>query len=264
MIIAFGNLFNEIYIERYVSDTDRKLILVPLSNAPKEKFIVRLKQNPYLEDGNIAISLPRMAFQLDSFAYSNDRKLISTGYNSKVTSNSTKNKQYNPAPYDFLFSLYILTDSMEDGTQILEQILPFFTPEYTVTVNTIPELDIKHDIPIVLNGVNSIEDLFDTPDFQTKRLITWTLSFTMHGYIYGPIKEVGIIRKTITDIHNVPTQGPVTDEEVLKTPRHERITITPNPSTAGPNDPYTYHEEIEFFNDNKHYNPHTGNDEEIV
>lgn len=264
MVVAFGSLFKDIYIERRNNTTGElfKYMLVPLSYAPKEKWIYRIKQNPILEAGNVAIILPRMSFQLDSLVYNSDRKLQSLTTNQKTASNNeSKNLQYTPVPYDYNFSLYIVSDNAEDGTQILEQVLPFFTPEFTSTVNTVPELGIQHDIPVVLNSVTS-EDNFDT-DFEQKRMIIWTLQFTMQGYVYGPVKEQGIIRRVIDDLHVAPGTGPVTDEEVAKTPRHVRITIDPDPITAGPNDDFGFKETIEDFDDNKHRDPVTGEDVEI-
>lgn len=271
-VVIFGSLFKDVYIERLNTETGIpqctdpiNRILVPLSYGQKEKFIVRREQNPVLEEGNIAVSLPRMAFQMDSVAYDADRKLTSIGYNSYPGGDTTKKQQYNPVPYNFMFSLWILTDSIEDTSQILEQVLPFFKPEFTVTGDMIPEMGIKHDIPIILNSVAN-EDTYDTQDFQTKRVITWNLQFTLKGYIYGPIKDVSIIRKTLTDVHLVPStnsETPITDQEVLTTPRHIRYTGNPDPITAGPGDAYEYVVTTEVFNDGKKRNPVTGEDEEI-
>jgi len=260
-------LFNELDVVRYDSqDNEINRLRVPLSYAPKDKIYIRKVENPLLEKENVSVVLPRMSFQLESIAYAADRKLPSVLYNSKIKSGSKtiKNQQYTPVPWDFNFNLYILVDLAEDGTQLVEQIVPFFSPEYTMTVNTIPELDIKHSIPIVLSSA-TVEDNFDTPDFQTKRTIMWTLSFVLHGYLYGPIKEIGVIKKAIVDSHLTggSSADTITDEDVSNTPRHMRLTVTPDPLTAGPDDDFGFSEVWESFNDGKRRNPHTGQDEDI-
>ncbi len=266
LVVAFGSLFQDIYIERRNKDHELlKHILVPLSYGPKQKYLVRIKENPVLEAGNVAIVIPRMAFQIDGISYNPARKLQSRTTIEKTITNNEKRVQYVPVPYDINFSLYILVDNAEDGTQILEQILPFFSPEFTVTVNTLPDLGISHDIPVTLNTA-SVEDNFDT-EFSDKRVIVWTLGFTMQGWIFGPVSEdnVGIIRRVITDFHNVggSDSQPISDEDVAKTPRHVRITIDPDPIDASPDDEFGYNTTIEDFNDNKKRNPVTGEDEEI-
>ena len=264
LVVAFGALFQDIYIERRNKNHElQKHILVPLSYGPKQKYLVRIKENPILESGNIAISIPRMAFLIDGIAYNPVRKLQSRTTNEFAYSYNQKRVQYVPVPYDINFSLYILIDNAEDGTQILEQILPFFTPEFTVTVNTLPDLALSHDVPVTLTNA-TFEDNFDT-EFSDKRVIIWTLQFTMQGWVFGPVSEdnVGIIRRVITDIHSVGGQGEITNEEVAKTPRHVRITVDPDPIDAGPGDEFGFNTTIEDFNDGKKRNPVTGEDEEI-
>jgi len=241
MVTAFGSLFQDVYIERsktQTTDEVEKHILVPLSYAPKQKWMHRILQNPVLEAGNLAIVIPRMSFMLDSMTYDPDRKLQSTVYNEKVLSNVSKGKQYVPVPYDYNFSFYILTEYYDDGTQILEQIIPFFTPEYTVTVNTIPDLGIAHDVPVILNST-TIDDNFET-GFEDKRLIVWTLNFVMKGWVYGPVKEQGVIKRVFENLR-VPqggTQPCITDEQVANTPVNVEIKTEVDPFTAGPDDDY--------------------------
>ena len=204
-----------------------------------------------------------MAFVLDGMTYNPDRKLLSTNYHEKTLSNTKKLAQYFPAPYDVNYSLYVMTDNADDGIQIVEQIVPFFCPEYTTDVNTIPELGIVDSVPVTLNNVN-VEDNYDT-EFEDKRVVIWTLQFTMQGYIYGPMIDgkSNIIRRVITDLHDVGGTGEITNEEVQKTPRHVRITIDPNPITAGPDDEYTFTTTIEDFDDGKKRNNVTRQDEDI-
>jgi len=265
-VVAFGSLFNDIWIERRVKSTEelQKNILIPLSYAPKEKWLVKIKQDPNLTRERLAIIMPRISFNLTNMSYDPDRKLQSTITNQMPVSNTQKNIQYVPVPYDFNFSVYVLADNMEDGLQIVEQILPFFTPEFTLTINIMEELGIKQDVPVILNSSN-IEDNFDT-DFDDKRMIVWTLDFTLKGYVYGPVREQGIIRRVIVDTH-IPQGGDqlgITDEQVAKTPRHVRVTVDPDPIDASPDGEFGFKETIEEFNDNKKRNPVTGLDEEIV
>ena len=186
-VILFGTLFNDIHINR--EDTSQgvtRTIKVPISYGPKEKMLARLDADPELK--RPAIVLPRMSFELTDLNYGPTRKLNTLG---KIVAanpddaNAAK-YQYTPVPYDLNFILSIAVKNADDGTRILEQILPFFTPGWNSTVDLIPELGIRLDIPIVLNAVSS-EDSYEG-DFEARRSIVWTLSFTMKGYIFGPTR----------------------------------------------------------------------------
>lgn len=220
-VIAFGNLFNDIVIQRFDKDgVDRiQTIAVPLAYSPKEKFIVRLQQDPDLER-DVAITLPRMGFEITSFNYAPERKLASTLRNIKVPSegSSTVSAQYVPVPYDLTFSLYSFCRHTEDATQILEQILPYFRPEFTTNVKIIPEMDIVVDVPVILNSV-SPEDLYEG-DFQTRQALVHTLDFTLKGYMYGPVTNKGVITRSIVNIR----EGAVANTSL---PILERIVVTP-------------------------------------
>lgn len=246
MVVAFGSLFQDIYIERHNDQTAdvEKHLLVPLSYAPKEKWLVRILQNPVLEAGNVAIVLPRMSFILESMVYDPERKLQSTVYNEKQTSGTQKNKQYVPVPYDYNFSFYILTDFYDDGTQILEQILPFFMPEFTVSVNTVPEMGLSHDVPVILNST-TVDDNYET-GFEDKRLIVWTLNFVMKGWVYGPISEQGVIKRVFENF-SVPmggTQSCITIDQINNTPIAVEIKTEVVPFSAGPDDPHIIRQTI--------------------
>lgn len=186
-VILFGTLFNDIHINR--EDTAHgvtRTIKVPISYGPKEKMLARLDADPDLK--RPAIVLPRMSFELTDLNYGPTRKLNTIG---KIVAanpddaNAAK-YQYTPVPYDLNFILSIAVKNADDGTRILEQILPFFTPNWSSTVDLIPELGIRLDIPIVLNAVSS-EDTYEG-NFEERRAIVWTLSFTMKGYIFGPTR----------------------------------------------------------------------------
>ena len=156
LVIGFGTIFNNIVIQRKNSSgAVVQSIKVPLAYSPKEKFLARLEQQSDLSDRQVAVTLPRMGFEIAGINYDSTRKLTRVKkFRAVKTSNSTHlDYNYAPVPYNISFNLYSFTSSAEGGLQIIEQILPYFQPDYTVTVNIIPELNIKRDVPIILNSV---------------------------------------------------------------------------------------------------------------
>ena len=193
-----------------------------------------------------------MSFEITGIAYDGNRKLNRVQKFKAIKSNTNEELLYNysPVPYDISYSLYIFTATAESGLQIVEQILPFFQPDYTVTVNAIPELNIKRDIPIVLNTV-TYEDSY-SGDFTTRRAVIYTLNFTAKTYLFGPASTQSVIKSTQSDLYSN------TDINIAK--REERITVVPDPTTANANDDFGFSTTIEFFTDSKRYDPETGND----
>ena len=254
MTVAFGQVFNNIQIKRTGSDSTIQSIRVPLAYAPKEKFLVRLEQQSNLqEDRAVAITLPRLGFEITGLSYDSSRKLNKMNKTIRIKSGEEGKKlnfNYTPVPYNINFSLYSFTATAENGLQIVEQILPFFQPEYTVTMNVVPELEIKRDIPIILNSV-SYEDTY-SGDFTTRRAVVYTLSFTAKTYLYGPMTNQGVIKTVQTDL------GADTDPKLA---RDERIVITPNPTTADADDDFGFTTTISTFTDGKRYNPVSDQDE---
>ena len=255
LTIAFGQLFNNIVIQNTSSTgAVTKRIRVPLAYAPKEKFIVRLEQQANLQsDREVAITLPRLGFEITGLTYDASRKINKMQKLRRVkTSEEGKKLNYNyaPVPYNINFSLYSFTATAENGLQIIEQILPFFQPEYTVTMNVVPELEIKRDIPIILNSVN-YEDTY-SGDFTTRRAVVYTLAFTAKTYLYGPMTNQGVIKTVQSDL------GADTDP-ILS--RDERIVIVPNPTTADADDDFGFTTTISSFTDGKRYNPVSDTDE---
>lgn len=184
-VILFGTVFNNIFVTRQntIGETIQT-IKVPLSYGPKEKFLARLEGNPDL-DNKVAMTVPRISFEMTTFQYDPDRKLNTL--NRKFKNNKA---QYQPVPYNITFQLSILVKNAEDGTKIVEQILPYFTPEWTASVHLIPDMeDDPWDIPIILNSI-STEDTYEG-NFETRRAIIWTLEFTLKGYLFGPSKQIG-------------------------------------------------------------------------
>ena len=199
MVVAFGSLFNTIEVRRTdSSDAVTEVIKIPLSYGPKDKMLVRISQDPNLNP-KVALTVPRMGFELTSMSYDGVRKLNTVGRNVKKGTTGLK-KQYNPVPYNWDFSLYVFVKNAEDGTQILEQILPFFTPDFTVTMTLISGMTVKMDIPLVLNSVTS-EDSYEG-DIATRRSIIWTLSFIMKGFLYPSVTDnAKVITSSTVDTH---------------------------------------------------------------
>lgn len=201
-VIVFGTLFNEITIQR--TDSSNNVIdefKIPLSYGPRDKMLARVDADPDL-NRQAAITLPRMSFELVSANYDNMRKLSTVGRVRAATANGVASYSYNPVPYNFTFQLSIAVKNAEDGTRIIEQILPFFTPEWNVTMQHVDNLpDSKHDVPIILQSVTT-EDQY-TDNFETRRALIWTLDFVMKGYLYGPVKTSNIITRTTGTFYNV-------------------------------------------------------------
>ena len=193
-VAIFGSIFNKISIVRY-SQTGEEIqrMVVPISYGPYQKFLARVVQDPNL-DRKTAITLPRMSFEITGMNYDGTRKVNSI---KKLRAGTTENDpelssfQYSPAPYNIDFTLSIMTKYAEDGTQILEQIIPFFKPEWTTTVKLIDNIE-PLDIPLVLTGIN-LEDVYEG-DFITRRSLLWTLNFTMKAWYFGPTRDRKIIK----------------------------------------------------------------------
>ena len=281
-VIMFGNMFNDIVVRRYDSANNNvSAVTVPLAYGPKEKFLVRTTQDPNL-DQQVAIQLPRMAFEMTTLNYDGQRRLNSTGRNIKVTTDEDKlDFNYNPVPYDLQFNLYAYVRNADDGAQILEQIVPYFGPEWTNQVRLIPQTSITMDVPTILNTV-SIEDTYEG-DFNNRRALIYTFDFTVKGFFYGPTKRQGIIKRAQIDFGivtaNTNSGRKITLEDVARTGRSSRIVIQPgllangspttNSSASIPynqinaTDDYGFCSNSFFFLDGKKYNPKTGTDEPI-
>ena len=201
VVTAFGTMFNDIQLQRYNKDGTQayEIFKVPLSYGSKEKYLTRITSDPDLTK-SIATTVPRMSFELTGMSYDTSRKLPTTIRNFSANNSTTGlQTQYLPVPYDFEFSMSIYVRNTEDGTQILEQILPFFTPDFNVTVNFIPGMDQKYDMPVKLNSVNTTTDY--EGDFMSTRLIMWDLTFTAKAYIWPPVQNGKIIRQTTENVY---------------------------------------------------------------
>lgn len=194
-IVAFGSLFSNIMIDRKdngsVDGNTIQRIKVPVSYAPKEKWLVRIDQDPTLNNHTYTV-LPVMSFEITGMSYDTTRKLnrmnsISCYKDGSMTSTHV------PVPYNIEISMYILAKTQEDVLQIIEQIFPYFTPDYNLRINAVPESNVAIDVPVILNSVN-VQDDYDG-DFQTRRFVTYTLNFTMKANLFGPVKTSGVIEE---------------------------------------------------------------------
>jgi len=194
-VIAFGTLFNNIELKKTVDGQVLEVEKVPLAYGPKQKFLYRLQGNP--TDGKkVAITLPRIYFEMTGIDYDAARKTPATQkYKTVVNEEGNEVRtQYVPVPYNISFEVGILAKSQDDGLQILEQILPFFQPSFSMSLKFIPDMDEVRDVAVVLNSVDFDDDWED--DFSTRRSITYSMQFTAKSYIYGPYSKADIIRKS--------------------------------------------------------------------
>jgi len=201
MVVSFGTMFNNIRMVRYnkAGTTEIERIIVPLQYGQKEKFFQRITQDPELTR-EVEITLPRMSFELTSINYDPLRKTSTFNRQFNPGSSSNTLRSVRSSPYDFDFTLSVYVRNTEDGTQIIEQILPYFSPDYTVTVDPIG-LNNPIDLPIVLNSINyDVQDATGSP--ESLRIIVWTLSFTIKGYFFGPVNNVSVIRTSTANIYN--------------------------------------------------------------
>ena len=199
-VSIFGTLFNNIDVADIKADgTVLSIRKVPISYGPKAKFLARLQNETSLNDANrTAISLPRIAFELTGFEYDQSRQQNKLFRNTKTTQETDKvNRkfQYAPAPYNLNFTLSVMANKMNDALQIVEQILPYFQPDYTVTMKMIDDMSDNRDVPIILSSV-TFEDTYQG-GFDERRVITYDLEFQMQLYFFGPVFQGKIIKNVI-------------------------------------------------------------------
>lgn len=196
--IAFGALFDNIFINRHASDGDvEQKMKIPVSYGPKDKMLARVQGNP-TGHNQVAITLPRISFEMKTVSYDPDRKMVSkkkivASDPTANTNNESYKSTYNPVPYNIGFTVWVMTKNVVDGTRIIEQILPIFKPQYTLRAELIPSMGISHDIAIVLDNVQVQDDYEGV--FEKRRAVIWTLQFMLKGFIYGPVSETGLIKR---------------------------------------------------------------------
>jgi len=252
VVIGFGTLFNNIHITRKDSSGNvQQSMKVPLAFGPKQKFLVRLREDPNIAK-SVAITLPRIGFEIGAISYDPVRKLNKIQKVKKPGSSGNKvDTQYMPVPYNIDFELYAMSKNSDDALQIVEQILPYFQPEYTITINDIVQMSNKRDVPIILTGI-SYEDNYEG-EFTERRAIIYTLSFTAKAYLYGPVISGQVVTKVQVD--------QFADSSSAAPKREQRYTVTPDPVTSDFDDDFGFNETSSFFTDAKTFNPETGQDE---
>ena len=297
-VAVFGTLFNDINIQRKNSaGVITEQIKVPIAYEAKDKLILRMRAG--VADPAVAATLPRMGFVMNGITYDGTRKLNTMGQvyaANTAASTSTIMKQYNPVPYNFDFALSAMVDNSEDGAQIFEQIVPFFTPEFTVSVNLVPSMNIKPDVSIVLNGT-TVEDSYEG-DFTARREIIWSFTFQLKGYIYPDVKSGSVTKSVIVNLRMPAEEADVPEYIILEDSTDfsinyllldadagsptatgimkfitetsstgtgaagikSRLTVTPGPGDVTANDDFGYSTTIEHFDDNIDTNITTGLD----
>ena len=201
LVVGFGNLFNEITMVRYNTDlTEAERFIVPIAYAAKEHYVLRLEED-YNLDKKVQLTLPRLSFEMIGLQYDSSRKQNTNIKNYAASTGGTVVSQYNPVPYNFDFNLYLYVRNIEDGTQVIEHILPYFTPDYTIKLNLVPEMGMVKEIPIILNNVTQ-DVQYEGNRSSDPRLVIWTLNFTVKGFIFGPVSSAGLIKTSITNILN--------------------------------------------------------------
>ena len=233
-VILVGTLFNNIRITRFDSQGNQtSLIKVPITYAPKDKMLARVIQDPAIDRPTATIPLPAISFEMGKMQYDGTRKLNTIGkVSARDLTDANKFKyQYNPVPYNIEFKVYIYAKNAEDGTKIIEQILPYFTPDWTTTVNLIPEVEVTMDIPVLLNNVG-YSDTYDGA-FTERRAIIWTLDLILKGYIYGPVKKSGIIKFVNANFYIPDVEDLKLQTAVGSTPLAEKVTVQPGLAANG-------------------------------
>jgi len=245
-IIAFGTVFNQIYIKHQDANNETYSELrVPLAYGPTQKFLARLTQQADLNKP-VQITLPRMSFEMTSIRYDPSRKATVT-QSFKASDGQNLKKVYMPVPYNIGFQLSIMCKLNDDALQIVEQILPYFQPAFTLTVDLVDSIGEKRDIPLNLDEISFKDDY--EGDFSTRRSLIYTLNFTAKTYLFGPISDTtdGLIRKVQVDMY--------TSTDTVNAKREMRYTVVPDPIDAAPDDDFGFNENWEYFNDSKSYSP---------
>ena len=254
VVVAFGTMFNDINLVRKNNAGEvTQTMKVPLAYGPKQKWLTRLDQDPSLASA-VAITLPRLGFEIGSLTYDPTRKLNRVQKFKKVKSSSSNaNKldtQFMPVPYNMDITLYAMAKNSDDALQIVEQILPFFQPDYTLTLNDMADMGIKRDVPIILNDVG-YEDNYQG-DFESRRAIIYTMGFTTKFYLYGPVTSSSVIKTVQVDQY--------TDLPAVTPTREQRYSVTPNPVSADADDDFGFSETSSFFQDAKNFDTTSGSD----
>ena len=260
-VIAFGTLFNDIYVRHEDgAGNDISEMKVPVAYGPRQKFLARIQQQPELNKAT-QITLPRMSFEISSIQYDPTRKSGIT-QTFKAKDGEQMKKVFMPVPYNLGFELNILTKLQDDGLQILEQILPFFQPGFTLSVDLVKSIGEKRDIPMVLQSITQQDDY--EGDFATRRALIYTLQFTAKTFMFGPIADTpeGLIRKVQLDYYSDTNQRTAkrvqrytVAAKVKQDYNEDNVIDEKDDPFIEPGDDFGFTESSTFFGDSKDYSP---------
>jgi len=260
-VIAFGTLFNDIYVRHEDgAGNDISEMKVPVAYGPRQKFLARIQQQPELNKAT-QITLPRMSFEISSIQYDPTRKSGIT-QTFKAKDGEQMKKVFMPVPYNLGFELNILTKLQDDGLQILEQILPFFQPGFTLSVDLVKSIGEKRDIPMVLQSITQQDDY--EGDFATRRALIYTLQFTAKTFMFGPIADTpeGLIRKVQLDYYSDTNQQTAkrvqrytVAAKAKKDYNEDDVIDSKDDPFIEPGDDFGFTESSTFFGDSKDYSP---------
>jgi len=237
-VAIFGSLFNDLYVIRKNSDGNViSQVRVPLSYAPRDKFLDRIREQTDLDlDTKVAVKLPRMSFEIISYTYDAQRQLtkstaLTASKSSTLNTQRTQIKQQ--APFVISFQLNIYAKQQDDALQIVEQILPFFNPQYTLSIKPFSEISsFTEDVPIIFNGM-TYQDNFEG-QVEDRRAIIYSLDFDMHANFYGPINDGDIIRDVTVNQFLMDSAGDTNGTKV------STIKVLPNPLDANPDSDFGF------------------------
>jgi hypothetical protein len=201
--LAFGLVFTNLEVQRSDAySVVQNAFRVPITQASKQKFYLQLMQDATVSNRPFNVLLPRISFIMSSMSYDSDRQKNQTNKYSKTTVDDTL-YTFEPSPWNFTYNMTIWTANEHDGHQIIEQILPYFTPFYMLTVNELPSFNISRSVPLELSSISRDVNAESGEDTNI-RTIKWDLSFTLKGYLYKPIKSgANIIKKVVTRVHDL-------------------------------------------------------------
>lgn len=242
---AFGTVFNDISIKRKDSENSvLKTLKIPFAYGSREKWLTRLEQESSISDNSkIQMTLPRIGFVLNGITFDSSRQLNPLNKFRKLNEGgNTLAYQYEKVPYNIDYTVSVYVKNTEDGLQIIEQILPYFCPQYNLTVIDNPDLSQKTDVPIVLTSVSN-EDIFEG-DYSTRRVLIWTLQFSMKAYLYRPTQTQGRIKEVILDYY-----VGFNEDHPNGARRVETYSVTPDPITAEYTDDYGFAETRVFYDE---------------
>ena len=243
-VATFGAMFNNIYVIR--KDSGGGVIStqkVPLSYGPRAKFLDRIREFPDLAtDTKVAVKLPRMSFEITNMSYDPARQLPKINNTNQAISGTilSRNKLQTPVPYILSFQLSVFAKNQDDALQVVEQVLPYFNPQYTLAIKPFADYNtISEDVPIVLTGV-VLNDEYEGEMGSTRRTIIYTLDFDMKVRFYGPVGTQEIIRTAKAELYNMEAGS--NDSDILI----ETLTVTPDPADASPDSDYGFNLSIDL------------------